>query len=174
VLYLDLDVLIQAPLDPLIERARRMRGFHVLREWNPVLWSFLPLAWRPDRGAQSSVFAWIPGEQHHIYQRFMADTARICKANAIDQKYLTHAPRDLHYWPDGWAVSFRRSCLWYFPFNLVFKVSRPKTAKIIVFHGIPRPVDVIQEGNARWGNYRKFGFGPVDWVRDYWQRGLQN
>ncbi len=80
---------------------------------------------------------------------------------------------DLHYLPSDWTVSFKVDCVWYYPFNLVFKkISKPDQAKIVVFHGRPRPLDVVVEGRARWGTASKFGFGPVDWVRSYWLEAL--
>ncbi|MFP4450746.1 MAG: hypothetical protein ACLFP0_07440, partial [Rhodosalinus sp.] len=82
------------------------------------------------------------------------------------------AVRDPHYLPYGWCVSFKRHCVWYWPFSLIFrKPSEPKGASLIVFHGKPRPRDLLTDDpTQRWGSRRKFGYGGVDWVKAYWRR----
>ena len=170
VLYLDLDVMVVAPLDPFIERARANGGFHILREWNPALWSLLPVALRPDRGAQSSLMAFRPEEVGYIFDTFMADKEGAFATSPGDQDFLTLTVKDRHYWPHDWCVSFKRSCVWYFPFNLIFKkVVRPRNARIIIFHGDPRPWHLIRKPGVRWGTGRKFGYQPVEWVKDYYR-----
>jgi len=173
-LYLDLDVIINSSLDPLITRARERGGFHTVREWNYGLWTFVPRSLRPVRGVQSSVCAWRPEEYHYIYLDFMADQEAAYRRDDNDQLHLTRAVKDLHYLPYHSVVSFKRSCLWYYPLNRIFReVRKPEQAQIIIFHGRPRPHDLVQDGNARWGTRRKFGFGPVPWVKDYWLAGLR-
>lgn len=170
VMYLDLDVIIQASLDPFVEKVRAGDRLHILREWNPTLWSLLPVWLRPDRGAQGAFMAFRPEQYWHIYDTFMADKEKAYSMAYEDQAYLTRTVPDRTYWPHGWCVSFRRSCLWYYPFNLVFhSVPRPKRAKIIVFHGLPRPWDLILKPGQRWGTERKFGDQPVEWVKDYYR-----
>ena len=44
----------------------------------------------------------------------------------------------------------------------------PGGAKIVAFHGDPRPIDVARAGRDRWARFPRYGRGPVDWVRDYW------
>ena len=174
-LYLDLDMMVQGPLDQFFERAKSMGGFHILREWNPAFWNMFPIGLRPDRGCQGSVFAWVPGEHDYIFEKMISNNFENPYQYVNDQAFLTDTAKDRHYWPHEWCVSFKRTCLWYYPFNLLFnKVPQPRKARIVVFHGNPRPVDLIHEGNFRWGTSRKFGFGSVKWVKDYWHSGLQN
>jgi hypothetical protein len=170
--YCDLDIVIQAPLAPFLERAAAMGGLHIIREWHKSIFHFLPLWFRPNRGGQSAFFVWRPSEQKHIFETFAADPETAYRIDGNDQRYITRVAMNLHYWPDGWCVSFRRTCLWSRPFNFLFSVRRPRDAKLVVFHGIPRPWDLVLEGNQRWGTKWKFGFGPVGWVKDYWERGL--
>lgn len=173
-MYLDLDVLVQGPLDPFFERAKKMGGFHVLREWNPALWNLLPLSMRPDRGCQGSCFVWKPCEMNDFYNHFVSNLEE-AYSTGDDQKYLTYFAKNRHYLPIDWCVSFRRYCVKYYPFNLLFrKIHQPRKASVVVFHGSPRPADLIKDGNSRWGTKRKFGFGPVDWVQEYWRSGLQS
>ncbi|HWL07942.1 MAG TPA: hypothetical protein VNQ76_06040 [Planctomicrobium sp.] len=173
-LYLDLDVMVQGPLDPFFDQIKSTGGFHILREWNPALWNLLPVGLRPDRGCQGSIIGWVPGEHDYIFEELVADLDDAFSRCVTDQDFLTYTARNRQYWPHEWCVSFKRTCLWYYPFNLLFKkVPQPKKARVVVFHGDPRPVDLVQEGNSRWGTNRKFGFGPVGWVKDYWYAGAQ-
>jgi hypothetical protein len=170
VMYFDLDVIIQKPLDPFVELVRAGYSLHILREWNPALWSLLPVALRPDRGVQAAFLAFKPKDGNYIYERFMADKEKAYAMAYHDQAYLTETVTDRTYWPNGWCVSFKRSCLWYYPLNLLFRtVRRPKAAKVIIFHGNPRPWDLILKPGVRWGTNRKFGTQPVEWVKDYYR-----
>lgn len=170
VVYFDLDLIIQAPLEPFIDRVRASGGLHITREWNPALWSLAPIALRPDRGAQGAFMAFRPEDMHYVYDDFMADQQKAFALAKDDQVYLSRTVKNRQYWPHGWCVSFKRTCLWYYPFNLVFrKVSRPMHARIIIFHGQPRPWDLILKPGKRWGTKRKFGTEPVEWVKDYYR-----
>jgi hypothetical protein len=170
-LYLDLDVLVRGPIDPFLERVASHGGFHALREWNPTVWSLLPLSLRPDRGVQGSILGFIPREQRAIYERFMADPNAVYLRYGLDQDFLTDVARPRSYWPHAWTASFKWHCVRYWPLSAVFpRVAEPTWARIVVFHGRPRPIDVVPLGDYRWGTARKFGYGPVPWVRDYWLR----
>ncbi len=170
-LYLDLDMLIRDNLDAFIDRIEEKRGFHALREWNPTLWSLVPLSMRPNRGVQGSILGFYPGEQVGIYETFMRDQQAAYRDYALDQGFLTDAATSIQYWPFDWTASFKWHCCKYYPLNQMFpEVREPTSAKIVVFHGNPRPVDVVPLGKYRWGTRRKFGFGPVEWVREYWLR----
>ena len=175
VLFLDLDVMILSSLDPFVEIQKRERGLHMLREWNPALWSLAPLCFRPDRGGQSSLFTFYPEEQTGIYEQFVKEDATGVFSTAhIDQLFISKMANRLSYLPHDWAVSFKKHCVWYYPFNLLFKkIQQPKGTKLVIFHGRPKPTDLIRDDQSRWGTSRKFGFGPVDWIKNYWQTGLQ-
>lgn len=169
-LFLDLDILIRQDLSPFFERIQTEPGLHALREWNPSLWNLAPLTLRPDRGVQSSILGFIPKDCQQIYYDFIADPT-IPERYVLDQDFLTDCVEPRHYWPYEWTASFKWHCTRYFPANrLLPKVIEPTDAKIVVFHGRPRPIDVVPLGNYRWGTKRRYGFGPVDWVRKYWLR----
>jgi len=170
-LYLDLDMLIRDDIDAFLDRVEQEGGFHALREWNPTMWSLLPLAMRPDRGVQGSILGFIPREQRHIYDRFMDDPLAICTTYHLDQDFLSEAAVPRSYWPHAWTASFKWHCVRYWPLNAMFpRITEPTRARVVVFHGRPRPIDVVPLGDYRWGTSRKFGYGPVPWVRDYWLR----
>ncbi|TCV67182.1 hypothetical protein EDE05_109140 [Neorhizobium sp. R1-B] len=172
VLFLDLDVIIQRSLAPFLAIVRERRHLVIQREWNPDLWSLLPMWLRPDRGAQSSVFGFCPSTAEAIFSDFAAHTAERIKSFKNDQTYLTQTVRRRSYWPAGFCVSFKRSCTKYFPLNLLFpKVRQPSKARIVVFHGRPRPWETMVREGERWGSKRRFGIGPVPWIRQYFDQG---
>ena len=171
VLYLDLDLMITGDLEPFIESIRPGR-LHIIREWNPALWKLVPLAWRPERGGNSSVLGFIAGEHGYLLDRFRADPDTVRATYGNDQRFISAQAAGLTYWPHDWCASFKRHCVWYFPWNLILRhPKQPDWARIIVFHGKPDPTDLIgDDPRQRWGSKRKFGYGPVPWVRDYWDR----
>ena len=172
-LYLDVDILVRAPLDPFFEVIERQGGLHIIREWNPSPWRLLPVEWRPDRGGNGSVIGFVPRDQAGLVKNFMADHERVYGLYWNDQIYIAREADPCHYWPYDWCASFKRRCVYYYPFNLVLKkVPEPREAKIVVFHGLPNPADLIRDDMSRWGTSRKFGYGPVPWVKDYWERNL--
>lgn len=171
VLFLDLDVMVQSSLAPFIEVVRTRRHLVIQREWNPDLWSLLPHKLRPDRGAQSSVLGFCPPAVERIYKNFMTDPAALSATFGNDQTYLTETVKDRSYWPIGFCVSFKRSCTKYVPFNIFLPTIRqPKNAKIIVFHGKPRPWETLVKGGQRWGSKWRFGIGPVPWIVRYFDQ----
>ncbi len=170
-LYLDLDVMVRDDLGVFFERLEARRGFHALREWNPTLWSLVPLAYRPHRGVQGSILGFFPDEQADLFEKFVTNQAAVFESYHLDQDFLTEHVRDPQDWPFEWTASFKWHCLKYFPLNKVVpKIKEPRTAKVVVFHGSPGPIDIVPLGSYRWGTRRKFGYGPVDWVRQYWLR----
>lgn len=171
--YLDLDVVLLRSFDPILAHIRATPGLHILREWNPNIWEVLPVSLRPDRGAQSSMVAWRPGEQDHLYLEAMANPESAYALAKNDQLYIGIRARDPHYLPEGFAVSFRRHCVPHYPLNLVFrKAIEPRRAALVVFHGVPKPSEVARADVEGWGTRMRPGFGPVSWVRAYWERGL--
>ncbi len=171
VLYLDLDVLVVGALAPFVELLRDQTAFYTLREWNPMLLRALPVAWRPDRGSQGSVYVWRAGEQRHVFADFTGRVAEVRAKYWSDRFYLPKIATNARYLPYDWCVSFKNHCLAPWPLNLVRPGARlPDGARIVVFHGKPRPMDVMGPPGARWGSKRRTGDQPVAWVRDYWLR----
>lgn len=168
VLFLDLDIMVLRPLAPFIAVIRDRRHLVLQREWNPTLWSLLPQWLRPDRGGQSSVFGFCPSNIGPIYEQVLANAETMSSRFENDQTFLTEKVSDRSYWPTGFCVSFKRSCVRLYPFNLLFsKVRLPRQAKIVVFHGTPRPWETLVEPDERWGTRWRFGRGPIDWIVTY-------
>jgi hypothetical protein len=171
VLYVDLDVMIVGRLEPLIERVRERGGLHIIRNWNPTPYNVVPTALRPDRGSNSSVVAFVPGEQRHIWDRFIPDPDGNFVRFRNDQRFINAHAVGKQYWPGAWCQSFRRSCVWHYPVSRIFPTpSLPGRARILVFHGRPKPTDLLGPSGRRWGTKWKFGTEPVPWVQEYWAK----
>jgi hypothetical protein len=90
-----------------------------------------------------------------------------------DQNFIHNNAVQLHHWPEGWVLSFKKSLAWHFPVNLMRPVPYPSDAYIVAFHGLPNPEDLAQRPFKRWGSPEKFGYMPVRWVKNYWKKHAQ-
>lgn len=127
VLYMDLDTAIVGCLTPLLAAAPQHR-FIALR--NP-----LPT---PSRFG-SGLMAW-SGDMGHVYARFAKDPAhhmRRCTTRFLwgDQGFISETETPNALWQDllpGQIVSWKVDC----------KGGVPSDARVVYFHGTPRPWDV--------------------------------
>jgi len=172
VLYLDIDVMVTGALDDFIRLVIEKPGFHTLREWNPALLKLLPLALRPVRGSQGSVYVWRAKMQRHIFDAFRNNVDHVLENYWSDRFFLPTIAVSPQYLPYDLCASFKRHCVWYWPLSIVLRrPKQPAWGRVLVFHGAPSPRDVMTDDpNRRWGGKRKFGYGPVPWVIDYWRR----
>ena len=87
----------------------------------------------------------------------------------IEQVYLDHAVDGNAYWPQEWLVSFKyhlRQPL------LLDRFLPPKTpaehVKLVIFHGRPRPLDLVRPPKGNWDRFPHHGSGSVPWMQRYW------
>ncbi len=154
VLFLDLDVAIVGSLNPFFDREPH-RMLRIIRDWRPWPQSVYR---RPGTIGNSSTFLFDANGQPHIFERFAADPEAAFAAFRNEQRFLTHHAHGLDYWPDDWCRSYKRHCT---GSPLVRRFRRPEIppgARIVVFHGTPKPVQLLA------------GPSRVDWVADYWNR----
>jgi SAM-dependent methyltransferase len=133
VVYFDLDTVITGSIDSLFVKDI---DFAALRPWN-------------ERNRNNGYFAsgmliWKNGNYDFIYDEFDENT--IGDYTVGDQQYMSNAltERDQHYYPiqsyfDG-VYSYKRNC----------KGSLPKGARIVCFHGHPRPSEVVGLPGHGW------------------------
>ena len=130
ILFLDLDTLILGPLDDIV---RASEQFIMLEDF-----------YRPG-GKQSSVMSWVSGFGHHLWNEYVSSGYPTHDLGG-DQSWI-----EKRTYPATWQslfpgdfVSYKVHCQKY----------PPKGAKVVVFHGNPRPHEV--------------DFG---WVPDVWKVG---
>ena len=119
----------------------------------------------------TSIFAFTLGEQAQILQKFMDDPDYAFANYRSEQRWVTDTANDMRFWPEGWVVSFKRNLLAPPLLNRVIPPkSPPPGARIVAFHGEPRPIHVVPDRGQRWGSWSRYGRGAVPFVRDYWLR----
>lgn len=162
-LFVDLDTVILGPLDGLFD----VPGPLVLiREW-PRLNDML--RGNRERRGMSSVFAFDIGAQPSLLTDYLADPEAARASVRHEQAWITKHGEDMRFWPDGMIVSFKKTLMagpilnWF-----VGPKGPPASAAILVFHGVPRPIDVVPDRGQRWGSFFRYGRGAVPFVREYW------
>ncbi len=153
VLFLDLDVAIIDSLDPLYDTDPDT-PLRIIRDWRPWPQS---LYRRPGVIGNSSVFRFEANGQPQIFERFADDPDAAYRNFRNEQRFLTRHADGLDYWPDAWCRSFKRHCMGAPPLRPFRRPSVPDGARVVVFHGRPKPEDLLD------------GARRVDWVAEYWR-----
>jgi hypothetical protein len=158
-LFIDLDTVLLDSLDPLFE----IEGSLVCIDSRP---------WRYKQGAPrtgTGIFAFDAGRLHSVLERFRGDIKGFVERYKIEQDFLHGEVPEICYWPEGWVVSFKyhaRQPLLIDRFRPPKKPEPP--AKVLAFHGKPRPIDLIEPPPGNWDIFPHYGSGKVDWMVDYW------
>ncbi|MGH6970295.1 MAG: hypothetical protein ACREEQ_01675 [Caulobacteraceae bacterium] len=154
VLFLDLDVVVMGPLDPLFEHPG---AFPMIRDWyHPV-----------RRVGNSSVFRFRPAERTGLFEAFLSDRDAIVTRVRNEQEFLSEyldARGELSFWPAAWCQSYRVSALPLWPARLVATPRPPKDCRVLVFHGDPKPDSAIA---GRRGLFRTWR--PAPWIEPLWR-----
>lgn len=164
-LFVDLDTVLLRDLDPLFDVEG---GVVLIREWPRLNDRLRP---RRVRG-MSSIFGFtLGGTETHLVERYRADPEAARASVRHEQQWITENAHDLRFWPEGWVVSFKKTLMAPPLLNRVIGPKEPPPeAKVLVFHGVPRPIDVVPDKGQRWGSFFRHGRGAVPFVRDYWLR----
>ncbi len=155
VLYLDLDVVICGPLDDFFTTPD---GFPLIRDWYH----------RSRVVGNSSVYRYRPAERTGIFESFRRDADAIVRRFRNEQEFLTDylARRgELSFWPPEWCQSYRVGCLPLWPMRLWQAPRRPDGARILIFHGEPKPDEAIV---GRRGLFLR-SWRPAPWIADDWR-----
>jgi hypothetical protein len=76
-----------------------------------------------------------------------------------DQDWITERIPECTTWPTDWVISYKVSC------NAKGSLDQPailpEGAKIVVFHGLPNPGDVMNAPSGRWRH--------APWIKDHWR-----
>ncbi|MDG4866953.1 hypothetical protein P8631_02935 [Guyparkeria sp. 1SP6A2] len=154
-LFLDLDIVIRDSLDPFFDHPG---DFCIIHNWT-----------HPDRVVgNSSVYRFKIGDLAWILDRYNEDPESIMAAYRNEQVYLTETLHEtgynMVYWPAEWCVSFKKHCM---PPRLLapfVPAKEPKAAKVVVFHGHPKPDEAIRgEWKGKWKWMRS-----TPWIARYW------
>lgn len=164
VLFVDLDTIITGDMSAMFETGPQVT---MVQEWKRLVDYLNPFRAQKQL---SSVFAFDAGREGAIYDAFVADPVAAQQTFRIEQYFLAHHATALNTWPAGWIESFKRHLL---PPRLGVRdaetVAQPDAqCKMLIFHGEPRPIDVVQD--QVWGKRFRYGHGPIPYMLDYWRQ----
>lgn len=162
-LFVDLDMVVMRGLDEMFERPGAFTGIDVGEGWRPGREGTRP----PELG--TGAFAFDIGSQPQILDAFQADKAGAMARFRNEQDFVAAHAEGLAFWPAGWVISFKRWLRQPIGLDLMLPPKEPPdSAKIIAFHGDPRPIALVPERTGFWDRFPHMGHGQVGWVRDYW------
>jgi hypothetical protein len=158
-LFIDLDMVICGDLTPFFTHGE---GFLAIDEG----------AWTKSAPAtMSSIMAFDLGSLGHLVAGLRANRDLIVARHGLEQNYLHEAVGRVGYWPREWLASFKRHLRRPLLIDrLLPPLEPPAQARVVVFHGRPRPIDLIVDGSHNRDIWPHHITGPVPWMRDYWTR----
>lgn len=163
-LFIDLDTIIWGTLDELFEVPGELVAI------NNAIWD-KNQSKAPETRTMSSVFAFDVGKLDYVVEELQANRDALIKHHDIEQEYLHHTVNNISYWSPEWLSSFK----YHFRQPIVIDWFKPprkpdKRNKLIIFHGNPRPIDLIRPADSKWGRFPHYGRGSVDWMVEYWEK----
>lgn len=156
-LFLDLDVVVVGPLDPLFD-------------FEPGQLAIIRDPRARDTG-NSSVMRLPAGAAPHLITAFEAAPLEKRRLYSNEQVYLCReSGLPLVFWPEDWCPSFKATMLPRFPRNWFSDVALPLGARIVVFTGHPRPHEAARgEWPARGIKKLYKRVRPVAWLAEHWR-----
>lgn len=153
ILFLDVDLVITSRIDAFFTHPG---AFCIIENWT-----------QQGRGVgNSSVYRFASGGAfNHIFEDFQSRVEEVLAGYPNEQAYISQAAREVTFWPDSWCRSFKRHCL---PGGLMnwFRTPRlPDGAKIVVFHGHPKPPEAAR---GEWPERPLKRIRPAPWINEYW------
>lgn len=160
-LYLDLDMVICGSLDDLFETPGEL-----------VAIDFQP--WKNEPGGPLTMGAMLSfdiGSLDYLVDGMRVQRDAFVQKYKNDQNYMHGEVKDIRYWPHEWIVSFKHHLRRPLIIDRFREPSPPpRSAKVVAFHGRPRPIDLIRPPKGNWDRFPHYGSGAVSWMRDYWLR----
>lgn len=158
-LFIDLDTFICGPLDEMFDHPG------VLVAIDEGRWT----GGAPS--TMSSIMAFELGSLGHLVDDLRQDRDALTGRHGLEQNYIHAAVPDIGYWPEDWLVSFKRHLRRPILLDrLLPPKAPPPQAKAVIFHGRPRPFDLVRAGSGNRDVFPHSISGPVPWARDYWLR----
>lgn len=163
-LFLDLDVAIMDGIDCFFdfEKGRNCMIHNWVNIRKHLLGKRLAVG-------NSSIFRFEAGSASaYIYETFVKEMhlAENTSVFNTEQAFLTHAMKDVVWWPDEWVKSYKWNCRPIFPLNLFVKPKKPEGCKILVFHGKPDPDEAIRGFK---GKTLRHNMLASPWIEEHWK-----
>ena len=106
-----------------------------------------------------------------VVDRFAADIDGFVDRYSNEQDFLGAQAASIAYFPMDWFVSFK----YHLRRPLLLDRFQPPKApdpdvKAVIFHGRPRPIDLIVPPKGNWDRFPHYGSGQVQWMVEYWRQ----
>lgn len=151
ILFLDLDLVITDNIDVFFTHPGE---FCIIENWTQM-----------NQGiGNSSVYRYELPKHNYVFEDWQRRGSEILMQHRNEQIYLSSVAKPLTFWPDEWCRSFKRHCLPGGVRNWFVTPRRPEDAKIIVFHGHPKPPDAAR---GVWPQRFK-RMRPAPWIEEFW------
>lgn len=161
VLFVDLDMVIWGDLDAFFTFGTGM----VMLDSGP--WRYTNGIPRP----MSSIFAFDAGAHADMLERLAADRDALIDRYYLEQDFIAGEAGPLKFWPQEWVRSFKYHLRRPLLIDRVLPPAVPdQSAKILCFHGKPRPIDLISPPAGNWDVFPHYGSGKVEWMVNYWNK----
>jgi hypothetical protein len=159
-LFIDLDTVILGNIDEFFE----VQGALVAIDSRP---------WRYKSGparTMSSIFSFELGSLNFVIDLITSKRDANVATYKLEQNFLHDVVPNITYWQQELIVSFKYHVRQPLLIDRFFPPQRPsERAKVLVFHGRPRPIDLIRPSNGNWDQFPHYGSGPVYWMQAYWK-----
>lgn len=161
-LFIDLDSVIVGDLSAFFDQPARLTGLDGGDNWWPGANGNPPML-------GTGVFTFQLGCLGHITNQFAENQVALIEKHKLEQAFVHAEVPDTEFWPADWVISFKRHLRQPAVVDRLRPPKRPPdTAKIVAFHGDPRPIDLTREKSHQWAKFPRYGRGPVGWVKAYW------
>jgi hypothetical protein len=160
-LFIDLDMMVLDDLTPFFDHPAPFVATDMGPNWQRVQGT------GPTEPG-TCLFAFTLGAEAQIFERFVADRQASFDRFGLEQNCVAAFASSVTCWDPAWVISFKRHLRPPPLTGVVLPLRRvPPGAKVLAFHGRPRPLDLVRKG--WWGELPNVGRGPVGWMRDYWR-----
>lgn len=161
--FIDLDMVVLRDLDAFFDMPGTYIGIDGGPRWGR------PGSTEPQELC-SALIAYDLGQLGHLADKFRSEKSAIMGRYRTEQAFTEAELGKIDYWPEGWVISFKRTLRQPLLVDLVREPRLPPTsAKVLAFHGTPRPADLIGQGKTFWDRFPHLGHGSVSWMVDYWR-----
>ncbi|WP_245520105.1 glycosyl transferase [Rhizobium azibense] len=183
VLFLDLDLVIVASLDPFFEVGRPDDVVMARNQTTPF-----------EKLGQTSLFRFPVGKLAPLQEKFKAAPQVIADEYRFEQRFVTkNVPDGPKFFPREWVLHFRQDCRRSWPLNYFLAPRLPHSAKVVIFPRGLRPEQAIsgkyhergadnlvghlmasfnkskrQKRDTFFAHLRHF-IRPTRWVADHWR-----
>jgi hypothetical protein len=100
----------------------------------------------------SSVFRFQAGKHQEVWENFKRNTEHVLRNYPTDQEWIAECLRcKVSVWPDDWCVSYKWELAGVCDsdsesgYQLKTMYAPKQSNKIVIFHGLPNPEDVVTE-----------------------------